>query len=383
MKQIDVFKTAEIAGIKFNNRILRAATDEGMGDHGYPTERLIKLYENLAKGGVGGIITGYMSVSTDGESDMPGMVMIESDDRISKLAEVVERVHALHTPIIAQIAHCGRNGVAGKTFQIGKISESTIERVADDFAKAVTRAYKAGYDGVELHLAHGYFLSEMVSLHTNKRKDKWGGSTKNRMRIVKLIMDKVRMELPDYPVFAKINGDEIYKDGIHAREASLIARLLEEYGVNAIEVSCGINFKEMGPGKGKVPTEMILTAYPGIKELPGFVKAVAKPVIPKMMKDTSITTKYNVPSAKKIKESVGIPVIVVGGIHNLVDIKSTINEDGIDFVSMSRPLILEPGLVNKFKEAKSHEAKCLSCNHCFIGLYSSPLRCYYGKCPKA
>ncbi|MDO4650240.1 MAG: NADH:flavin oxidoreductase, partial [Eubacteriales bacterium] len=317
MNRIDIFHSSDIAGINFNNRILRAATDEGMAENGNPTERLINLYEKLARGGVGGIITGYMSVSQDGESVMPGMIMIESDERIPQLAEVVKRVHELHTPIIAQIAHCGRNGVAGKSFQVGKISESTIERVADDFVKAVIRAYKAGYDGVELHLAHGYFLSEMVSPHTNKRKDRWGGSTENRMRIVKLIMDKVRKELPDYPVFAKVNGDEIYKDGIHAEEVAHIAKLLEKYGVNAIEVSCGIDFKEMGPGKGKVPAEMILNSYPGMKELPGFVKIAAKPVISKMMRDTPIRTKYNVPSAKRIKDTVGIPVIAVGGIHDL------------------------------------------------------------------
>ncbi|MDO5292732.1 MAG: NADH:flavin oxidoreductase [bacterium] len=381
INKIDVFKPSELAGIKLNNRILRAATDEGMADEkGSPTEKLIKLYEKLAKGGVGGIITGYMSVSKDGESTMPGMVMIEMDDRITKLSEVVNRVHEMSTPIIAQIAHCGRNGIAGKAFNVNKISEETIVRVIDDFTFATIRAKNAGFDGVELHLAHGYFLSEMLSPHTNKRKDKWGGTTENRVRIVKEIMKKIRKELPDYPILVKVNGDEIYKDGVHADEAARIGKMLEQFGVNAIEVSCGIDFRQMGPAKGKVPVEMIMHDYPGIKTLPKPVKALAKPLVPRLMKHTATARKYNVPSAKKIKEAVSIPVIAVGGIHDLTDIETTIYEDGIDFVSMSRPLIIEPGLINKFKQQKSQTARCLSCNYCLIGLYNEPVRCYYGKC---
>ncbi|BCN30961.1 NADH:flavin oxidoreductase [Anaeromicropila herbilytica] len=383
IKQIDVFVPEELSGIRLNNRILRSATDEGMADSdGNPTEKLIKLYENLAKGGIGGIITGYMSVSKDGTSTMPGMVMIESDNRITKLTEVVNRVHQMSAPIICQIAHCGRNGVAGKAFNVNRISEDTIERVINDFTNAVIRAEKAGFDGVELHLAHGYFLSEMISGHTNKRRDKWGGSIENRTRIVKELMNKIRIALPNYPILIKMNGDEIYSDGIHSDEAVQIAKLLELFGVNAIEVSCGIDWKQMGPSRGEIPVEMIINKFPGIKDMPKPVKAVVRPILPRVMKEVKTEKKYNVPSAKKIKESVKIPVIVVGGIHDLEDIESTINQDGIDYVSMSRPLILEPGLINKFKEHKAQTAKCLSCNYCLIGLYNDPLRCYYGKVAK-
>ena len=376
----DVLKPCELAGIKLNNRILRAATDEGLADEsGNPTEKLIRLYEKLAKGGVGGIITGYMSVSKDGKSVMPGMLMIEADERITELAEVVKRVHAMGTPVIAQIAHCGRNGVAGKAFHVNRISEETIQLVINDFANAAIRVQKAGFDGVELHLAHGYFLSEMLSPHTNKRRDQWGGSTENRVRIVIEILQKIRSELPDFTLLVKLNGDEMYKDGIHPEEAARISGILEKHGVDAIEVSCGIDWKQMGPARGAIPAEMILQHYPGIRELPKPIKKVLKPILPAMMKEVSTERKYNVPAAKIIKETAGVPVIAVGGIHDLADIESTINEDGIDFVSMSRPLILEPGLINKYRQQKEQKAKCLSCNYCLVGLYGAPLRCYYGK----
>lgn len=380
---INIFEPIELAGMKLNNRVLRAATDEGMANNdGNPTEKLIKLYENLAKGGIGGIITGYMAVSKEGESTMPGMVMMDSDERIEKLTEVVNRVHEFGIPIIAQLAHCGRNGVGGKAFNVNKISEDTIEHIIDDFTDAVIRAKKIGYDGVELHLAHGYFLSEMLSGHTNRRKDQWGGSALKRTRIVKEIMAGIRKALPDYPIWVKVNGDEIYKDGIHSEEVAEIAKMLESYGVNAIEVSCGIDTKQMGPLKGEIPVDMVINKYPGIKDLPKPIKAIVKSLIPTIMKEVKSEKKYNVPSAKNIKKAVKIPVIALGGIHDLEDIESTINQDGIDLVSMSRPLILEPGLINKYKEQKAKSAKCLGCNYCMIGICNDPLRCYYGKLPK-
>ncbi len=380
---VDVFAPFTMAGVNFRNRIIRSATDEAAGDaQGYPTDRLSKTYSRLAKGGVGGIITGYMSVSADGETAIPGMVMFESDARIPKLAQVVEEVHATGTPIVAQIAHCGAEGVAGKAFKIDRLSSDTIERVIDDYVAAAIRAKKTGYDAVELHLAHGYFLSQMLSPHTNHRRDQWGGSTEKRFHIVEEIMRGIRKALPDYPVFAKVNGDESPKDGIHAEEAVRIARLLEQTGVNAIEVSCAIDFKAMGPGKGNVPADMVLWGYPGMKDLPAFAKKLARPMIPKFMQSTEAKPKFNVPAAKKIKAAVDVPVFVVGGIHDLADVRSTICEDGLDAVSMSRPLIVEPGLVNKFKSGKGETSRCLSCNHCFIGLYAGQMRCYYGKVPQ-
>ena len=114
-KKMDIFETTEMAGIVLNNRVLRAATDECMADQdGNPTQKIVKLYEKLCSGGIGGIITGFMAVSDDGVSTMPGMIMIDSDKRIPGLAEVVSRVHEMKTPIICQIAHCGRTELAVK-----------------------------------------------------------------------------------------------------------------------------------------------------------------------------------------------------------------------------------------------------------------------------
>lgn len=381
MKDEFIFEKTNIAGIEINNRVFRAATDESLADQdGNVTKELTKVYEDLANGGIGLIITGYMAVSEDGKSPVQGMSMIESDDRIEPLKKMTDRIHELNTPIVAQLVHCGTNGVARKKFNVNKISKATIKRVENDFVNAIARARNAGFDGVELHCAHGYFLSQMLSPFTNKRKDEYGGTIENRYRIVDEIVKKAKKLMPDFPIFAKVNSDDDVKDGINTRLAVSISKRLEKSGIDAIEVSRALEFKSMGPLYGKVPVEMIEHDYPRIKNLPTEVKKTLKPMLSKMFKSKEPTRMYNVETAVKIKRAVHIPVIVVGGIHDLEEIRETL-EDGIDFVSMSRPLIIEPDLINKYKNGTETKSKCIECNNCLIGIFQRPLRCYYGKLP--
>ncbi len=380
----DIFASANLAGIRLNNRILRSATDETEADDkGFPTEKLTKRYIALAKGEIGGIITGFMGVSEKGKAQQPGMLLIDNDEKIPAFSKMVAAVHDAGAPVIAQIAHCGSNGAYGKEFKVDKITAKQLEEISRQFIDAVIRAKKSGFDGVQLHFAHGYFLSQMISPATNHRRDDWGGSEEKRFHIADVIIKGIREQLPDYPVLVKINGEDDDKNGIHPREAVRISQRLEAVGVNAVEVSRGISFmKHMGPMYGHFPAEMSLAWYPGVKELPGFVKSMMKPGMPKMMGSIDpAPRKYNVDVAKKIKSAVHIPVIAVGGIHDLEEIESTINVDGIDFVSMSRPLILEPSLIQKYKQGRQTTAKCMECNHCGIGISQGRLQCWYGKIP--
>lgn len=381
----EIFETAEIAGIQFKNRVLRSATmEDGADEKGFPGDALTKRYLALAYGSIGGIITGFMGVSAAGKSEQPGMVLLDEDDKIEPLRKIVDSVHEAGVPIIAQIAHCGKNGVGGKAFDVNKLSDAQLEEIVAQFIAAAIRAQKAGYDGVQIHFAHGYFLSEVISPATNHRKDKWGGNEEKRFYIAKRIIDGIRSELPDYPIFVKMHGEDGVKKGIHTEESVRIAKRMEEAGVSAIEVSTGISIMNgMGPLHGRIPAEMILSWYPQMMKLPGFIKKMMKPVMPKMMKSVEpAPRRYNVPQAKAIKKAVSIPVIVVGGIHDLDEIEQTIKEDHIDFVSMSRPLVLEPGLIGKYAQQKGTQAKCLECNHCIIGISQGQLRCWYGKVPE-
>lgn len=378
-----IFLSTEIGTVHVNNRIFRAATHESMADGaGCPTEQLTKLYERLAKGGVGGIITGFIAVDKDGVTTHPGMCLLDDESKVPAFAAMVDRVHAAGSPIIAQLVHCGQSGIMGKSGKPEALSKEQIKQIEQDFIHSAVLAQRSGFDGVELHIAHGYLLSAFVSSQLNHRRDEYGGTTENKYRIVHEIMVGIRKQLPDYPVYAKINGTEKSKKGIKVPEAVDIAKMLENDGVSAIEVSSNTFNENLGPDRGSVPVDMILDMYPGIKDLPGFVKKLMPPVIRKMKTPDDPQHMYNVPAAKAIKEAVNVPVIVCGGIRSKADIEQVIGEDGIDAVSLSRPLVLEADLVNKYKTCKSVEPKCIECNYCLMGIMESPLRCYYGKLPK-
>lgn len=396
-----VFEPASLAGIALKNRIIRSATHEGMADEkGQPTEQLKKLYVRLAKGGVGAIITGYAGVAAAGKSSLLGMTMIDSDDLIPAYRELTDAVHAFDTPVIMQIAHCGRqtrSRVTGLPTQAPsavrdsffsedvprQMSEDDIQATIKHFASAVSRAKKAGFDGVQLHLAHGYLLSEFLSAYTNRRQDRWGGSTENRYRIVARIFEKARALVGNYPILVKINAYDGRRKGMRVDEAVRIARLLEQSGCAAIEVSCGVVEDGLYTMRSeKLPAEAALSYTFKYKKLPGWIKKIAKPFLENLMKQPRPLLKYNLEAAGKIKAAVNIPVIAVGGFNTLPDIQYAIEDAGIDFVSMSRPFIIEANIVNRFQSGDQTKSRCIMCNYCVLIAEERPLKCYYGRLPE-
>ena len=392
-----VFGDAEIAGVKIKNRIIRSATHEGMADkNGSPTEMLMKKYELLARGEVGAIITGYAGVQQDGKCSLYNSLMIDNDSYIKSFQEMTRRVHEHDTAIFLQIAHCGRQTRSKKTgFPTvapspirdkmyseeipHALSENEINEIIENFVLAVERAKKAEFDGVQLHAAHGYLLSSFLSPHMNKRKDKWGANTENRFRIIGEILRKARARVGEFPILAKINAYEKSKDGIKIEEAVKISRYLEQAGCDGIEVSCGIAEEGFVTTRGDFPFEMIATNNFKMEKIPRPLYPLVGLVIKRTMASPEPHFLYNLDQAEEIKKNVSIPVIVVGGIRKLEDIKNIIEKERCDFVSMSRPFIIEPNLVKKFKEGSQSESKCINCNYCSVGSEKHPLKCYYGR----
>ncbi|GBD93075.1 NADH oxidase [bacterium BMS3Abin05] len=396
-----VFEPALLAGIELKNRIIRSATHEGMADaEGFPTSKLRKLYIRLAKGDVGAIITGYAGIQADGKSPLFAMTMMDSDDRIPAYREIVDAVHEYGTPIIMQIAHCGRQTrskitglqtVAPSAVRDAfysedmpkELSEENINEIIDNFVLAVVRVKRAGFDGVQLHLAHGYLLSEFLSSDSNRRKDHWGGSTENKYRMIGEIFKRAKEQVGDYPILVKMNAHDGRKNGMKIDEALRIAKMLEKSGCAAIEVSCGVVEDGLYTTRGeKLPADAAMAYNFKYKNIPGPIKAIAKPVLRTFMKQPKPLLKFNLDSAIQIKKAVNIPVIVVGGINNLRDIKDIIENQAVDFVSMARPFIIEPNIVKKFHEGTQTKSKCIMCNYCAIIGEEEPLRCYCGKLPK-
>lgn len=395
------FETVSIKNLQFKNRIIRSATHEGMANElGFPTPDLKKLYLKLAKGGVGGIITGYAGIQLDGISPLYRMTMIHTDETISKWKEITDAVHEYNTPVILQIAHCGRQTrskitglptVAPSAIKDKFYSEDPPKELTDfdilmiikSFVNAVSRAKEAGFDGVQLHAAHGYLLSQFLSSHSNRRKDKWGGSVENKFRIIKDILENAREEVGDYPILIKINAYDNQKSGVRIKEAVQFAKLLEQSGCDGIEVSCGVVEDGLYTMRGEtLPTDAAMSYTFKYKNLPGLAKTVAKPLLKKIMTQPKPLLKFNLDAAIKIKQAVNIPVMVVGGINNIHDINDIIENHAIDFVSMSRPFVNQIDIVDRFRQKKQDTSKCIMCNYCVIIGEERPLKCYYGRIPK-
>ena len=397
--KVNPFESAELCGVKLNSKIIRSATHEGMADeNGKPTEQLIKTYEKYAKGGAGLIITGYMAVTQQGKCPLYNMTKLDSDELIPAWQEVTDQVHAAGAPIFAQIAHCGRQTrkkVTGmKTVAPSairdflywetvphKLKEKEIYKIVGQFADAALRAKKAGFDGIQLHCAHGYLLSEFLSPHTNHRKDKWGGSLENRFRIVDECMKAMRAKVGDFPIIVKMNCFEKDKDALKPEEAVEIAKLMEKAGVDGIEVSCGLLKEGFDMSRGGFPYEIMCADNFRFEKLPKFTWPLMKPVMKLLMQSPKPTRSYNVEAAAMIKKAVSVPVIVCGGIRSMDEINDVLGGKGIDFVSMSRPFILEPNLVQNLRDGVETEVKCINCNYCLMGAERRPLRCYYGNLP--
>ena len=397
-----IFEASNIDGIKLKNRIIRSATGDGLADHsGRPTKELIEFYTRLAEGGAGAIITGLTGIQQDGKSSTYHPLMLDRDDFISDYQKLTDAVHQYDTPIILQLNHCGRQtrqGITGKPTLAPSarrdlyflerrpkaLSEQEIETIIDNFVKAIRRAKKAGFDGVQLHLAHGFLLSAFLSSNTNKRTDRWGGSVENKFRIIERIFAEARKEAGKFPVLVKMNAYDTRRDGMRISEAVAIAKLLERAGCAAIEVSCGmVNDGFITVRSEKFPTEAALEFSYQLSYLPRFVKWIIRPFVPiftelvvPLPKELNL---YNVGAARIIRKNVSIPIIVVGGIKRLADIESIINNHHADYVSMSRAFIIEPDIVNRFKEGRQTESSCISCNYCITCIENMPFKCFHGK----
>ena len=393
-----LFNETKLSGITLKNRIIRSATHDGLADeNGAPSDKLIAKYEHLAKNGVGCIITGYAAVSRNGVSPYPRMMKIFDDGVIEKYRALTEAVHRHGTPIILQIAHCGRQ-TSTKAIGLQKVAPSNVLHafypdkakeltdneilgIIDDFVAAAVRAEKAGFDGVQLHGGHGYLLHDFLSPYGNRRKDRWGGTLENRCRIVEMIIRGIK-EKTALPVWIKISAEDNRKNGMRIDSSVEICKRLEAAGCDAIEVSCGTVQDGMNTMRSKLmPMDAVFRYREPCASFPKLLNKIALPaanLINPLIRQPSPLENFNVENAATIKNAVSIPVIVVGGIHKVSDMENILSEGKADCISMCRPFICEPDLAKKLANGQS-EAKCIMCNYCGLVIEKEPTRCLYGK----
>jgi len=353
----DPFDPITIDGVKIRNRFMRSATWDGTAtDDGEVTDASVKVFEGLARGGVGLIVTGFAYVSEEGKA-MMSQYGVSQDRHIKGLRRLVKAAHDYGAKIALQVVHAGidvallrrsdlialaPSKLEGHPSPHRALTPAEIEEAVSDFGGAAARAKEAGFDAVQLHGAHGYLLSQFLSPLSNRRTDEWGGSPEGRRRFHVDVMRAVREAAgKDYPVWIKFGLQDGTDGGLPLNEGLAALQALANEGLSAAEISTGI-----GARSARV-------AKPGDEEHPYFREDSAE-----------------------AKRAVDIPVMLVGGIRSLSMAADILNHGDADMISMCRPLIREPDLIARWQRGDTAPSKCISCLKCLAtGVRGEPLEC--------
>jgi len=387
-----LFTPINLGDMRIENRFIHSATYEVMASEtGEVSDKLVKRYQNLAKGEVGLIITGYMYVHPLGRS-YKYQTGIHNDEKIPGLRNLVEAVHQAGGKIAFQLAHAGRQttkAMIGQT-PIGpssrgrdpvnfvkpmEMTADQVQEVIQAFGAAAKRAVEAGADGIQLHAAHGYLINQFISPFFNQRKDEWGGSDANRFRFLKKLISEVRNALPQgMPVLVKLNThDYTPQEGITPSLAVTYAEWLADLKIDGLEISCGSAvYSYMNMCRGDVPVKEL------VNSLPFWKKPLGKLMMKSLVGKYDLEEGYNLEAAKMIKPVLGeIPLFVVGGLRKVAQMTEALEQQYADCISMCRPFIREPFIVKKIKEGKTESVACVSCNRCLAAVPNNmPVRCY-------
>ena len=359
-----LFSPKKIGDVKIKNRIVRSATFMFMAEkYGYIGERLLKLYEELAKGGTGLIITGAAAIDPSAAGG-PYQVCLYDDSHIPGHKNLVNLIHDYDdTRVAIQLNHLGRLGYHPKYPNVApspipykgtgitpqELTTEGVREIVKQFVEASLRAYECGYDTVQLHAAHGYFLNSFISPHTNIRSDEFGGTIQGRTKILVDIHNGIRDELGNQlPIIIKLQSQDFIPNGITEEEGIEIVKIVADSGFDGIEPSGG-GAEAIEFTKNSIPSKII-----------------------KKLEEQN----YFLPFAKKIKPFMkDCNLILVGGIRNPITAEKILQEGDADFISLCRPLIYEPELPNRWESGDVSAAKCISCNSCLAVMQKGPVYC--------
>lgn len=357
-----LFSPKKIGNVEIKNRIVRSATELAAADDaGYVTDEYIDMYKKLAEGGVGLIITEVTAIDEEGKIQRQKQKCLFDDSFIEGNKKLCDAVHEYSDVKIApQLNHAGRqgpNGVAPHPYTykvIGKekpcrpMSADDIQKLIKDFGSAARRAYESGYDMVQLNGGHGWLLNNFQSAYINQRTDEYGGSIEARTKVLVDIYNEIKDQAgKDFPVCIKINGQDFVEGGITFDEAEVITKILVDTGYAAIEPSGG-----------------------------GGVTIFQDPSYPFVIVKSPDQENYFLETVKRLKPVMkDVPVMLMGGVRNPEIAEKLLQEGTIEFISMSRPFIYEPGLPNRWKCGDTSPAFCTSCNKCLPTSRPGPVYC--------
>jgi 2,4-dienoyl-CoA reductase-like NADH-dependent reductase (Old Yellow Enzyme family) len=376
----DPLAPATLGPVRLRNRVIKAATFEGMSRNGVVSDDLIAFHRRVAAGGVGMTTVAYCAVSPEGRTDRHQIHW--RDEALPGLRRLTDAVHAEGAAVSAQLGHAGpvadgrSNRVPGlspsRLFSplslqfTRRATAADLDRVVRAHGAAARMAVEVGFDAVEIHLGHNYLASSFLSPKLNRRRDEYGGSLENRARFARAIARAVRDEVGDrIAILAKLNLDDGVRRGLQIEESMQVAQWLERDGsLDALEMTAGSSLlNPMYLFKGPAP----------LKE---FAAAMREPVRTGVrifgrtrLHNYPYQDAYLLEDAKRVRASVALPMVLLGGVTNLAVMNQAM-EAGFQYVAMGRALLREPDLINTLRADPSATSLCIHCNRCMPTIYS-------------
>jgi 2,4-dienoyl-CoA reductase-like NADH-dependent reductase (Old Yellow Enzyme family) len=391
-----LFSTWSLPHLSAKNRLVRSATYEGLGDErGYPRPELGALYRTLAERRIGTLITGFVYVSRRGRAMHPAQSGIDDDDKIPAWARVVAEVRRAEPGalLVMQIAHAGLQTLARVTglepwapsvwhsrYFRGRpleMTEADVWQTIEEFARGALRAKLAGFDGIQLHAAHGYLIHQFLSPRVNRRRDVWG---EDRFRFLAETLAAIRAACgAAFPVFVKLSAPDGIAGGIDLDLAARYAARLAEANIEALEVSTGTMEQPLNIFRGGVPLDLVFEHTPRYNRTPRwFVPLWKRYGYPKLRRQLiAFREHYNLEAARRIRQAATLPLILVGGIRSRAGAEAILAQGDADAVGLCRPLVCEPEFGDRLYSEGSAVSRCKNCNRCAVMCDTTrSLRCY-------
>lgn len=377
-----LFTPLALEHITLPNRLVRSATYEGLGDpDGAPLPGLTDMYLELARGGVGAIITGFVFTEKQGRAMHPGQCGMESDARIPQWREVIVPVLEQHpdTRLIMQLAHAGRQTLSRVTGQpvvgasarkcgyfrqaVAGMDGDAVQKAVYGFGAAAQRAKQVGFHGVQVHGAHGYLVHQFLSPWTNTRGDEWGDRPLFLEQVVREIKGRCGA---DFPVLLKLSWAD--DRGLTLDETIATVRRVQALGIDVVELSYGTMEYALNIMRGACPVDLVLEVNPLFNRIPRLLRRMWKFLFLKgyLRHLLPFHENYNLEAAVTVKQATGARVITAGGLRRAGAMRECVERHGLDGVALCRPLLREPDLPAGLAAGSFKKSKCTNCNLCTI-----------------
>ena len=383
-----IFTPVTIGPVTLRNRVIRSAAFENMAYGNSPSQDLYDYHVAVARGGVGMTTLAYASVNRSGLS-FDGQLWMRPEI-VPGLKRITDAVHAAGAKCSIQLGHCGNMthratcgcmpvgassgfNLYSPTFVRGlKVAE--IDELVEDFGRAVNLAREAGFDCVEIHAGHGYLISQFLSPYTNHRRDEYGGSLDNRMRLMRRVITRVLEAAgDDLGVVVKMNMHDGFRRGMQEAECLEVARELERLGVHAIVLSAGFVSKApMEVMRGAMPLRT-LAHYMDLRKF-WWLKALVRVFGRVMIPTVPYKEGYFLEDALKFRAAVKLPLIYVGGMVSRQKMEEVLAA-GFQGLQMARALVRDTDFVNKLHSGEIVRSECGHSNYCIGRMYSLEMKC--------